>query len=102
MSHKTYRLLAARVGEELGRFKLNGRLISRSPVTPLLELELLRGAVNAKAGLWQEMEVLAPRLGLDAQEWAGLSRRAKQQSTMLEKLHAKLRAEAFARSNPEN
>lgn len=102
LSHKTCRLVAAKIGEELGRFKLNGRFVTRSPLTPLLELELLRGAVNAKAGLYQELEALAPRLGIDPQEWADLAETAKEQSALLEDLHAQLRVTAFDRSDPDN
>ena len=40
----------------------------RSPMTPLLEIELLRGAVNAKQGLWQTLadcgEALRPGDGI--------------------------------------
>lgn len=95
-----HRQLAAKIGEELGRFKLNGRIVGRSPMTPLLELELLRGAVNGKAGLWQLLEVLAPDLGLDPAEWRALAQQAFDQSALLEELHGMLRSEVFlARDN---
>lgn len=51
--------LAARVGERLGRFKPNGHVVRRSPVSDLLELEGLRSAVTAKAAGWETMLVLA-------------------------------------------
>src|SRR5699024_6430162 len=47
---KRYRQVPAAIGERLGRLKLNNRLFGRSPMSPLLEVELLRGAVNANSG----------------------------------------------------
>lgn len=90
-----YRQLAASVGEKLGRLKLNRRLTQRSPMTPLLETELMRGAVNAKRGLWQVMEALAPRLQLDPAEWQELDAQAVDQSELLDRVHAALRSDAF-------
>ena len=58
----------ARAGDAAGRLKTNGRGLMRSPMTPLLEIELLRGAVNAKQGLWQTLadcgEALRPGDGI--------------------------------------
>jgi len=41
-----------RAGELAGRLKLNGRLRSRSPLTPLVEIEALRVGVLGKLSLW--------------------------------------------------
>lgn len=97
LSHHPLRLIAGKVVEQVGRLKLNERLLTRSPMTPLLEVELLRGAVNAKVGLWEELAVLSPRLGLDATEWEQLAERAKEQSAIIEQMHAALREDAFRR-----
>ncbi|WP_235735501.1 hypothetical protein [Nocardioides alcanivorans] len=43
----------ARAGEWLGRFKPNGRVIRRSPLTDVLELEMLRNALSGKRIGWQ-------------------------------------------------
>lgn len=94
-----YRQVAAAVGERLGRLKLNRRLTQRSPMTPVLETELLRGAVNAKRGLWQVMQELAPRLDMDATEWHELDRQAVAQSELLDRVHSSLRPDAFVRRN---
>lgn len=79
-----------KAGEVAGRVKTNGRGLLRSPVTPLLELELLRGAVNAKQGLWQTMAAYAGELGLDAEKYAGLAKDADAQHATLAELHAEV------------
>ena len=51
--------LAATVAERLGRLKLNGRLVGKSPLTPLLELEAMSLAVEGRKRLWLTMTQLA-------------------------------------------
>lgn len=89
------RQAAAWVGEKAGRLKLNRRVLRRSPMTPLLELELLRGAVMGKQGLWQVLEEYAEPLGLDPTEFAERARLADEQRERLAALHAALRPTAF-------
>ncbi len=50
------KLGAMALGERLGRFKLNGRLLTRSPVSDLYELEALGGAVTASGAFWRAVE----------------------------------------------
>lgn len=97
LTRKWYRQLPAKIGEELGRLKLNNRLLGRSPMTPLLEVELLRGAVNAKAGLWELLCALSPHLGLEQDEWRALVDRARQQDARLATMHARLGTAPFER-----
>ncbi len=47
------------LAERLGRLKLNGRWIGRSPLTPVLELEAMVLAVEGRSRLWQTMTQLA-------------------------------------------
>ncbi|MFL5822852.1 MAG: hypothetical protein ACJ764_05350 [Solirubrobacteraceae bacterium] len=49
------KLAAAWVAEKLGRFKLNGSLVSYSPLSRLEELELLVLGVEGKLLLWQAL-----------------------------------------------
>jgi hypothetical protein len=42
----------SRVAELVGRLKLNGRLLRRSPLSDLLELEALVVGITGKQGLW--------------------------------------------------
>ena len=85
----------ARLGEIVGRLKANGRALTGSPMTPLLELELFRAAVNGKQGLWQTLVAYADELGLDEQRYAALASRADDQQEILERLHAQIRGEAL-------
>ena len=51
--------LAVHGAERVGRLKPNGRLVRRSPVSDLLEVEVLRSAVVAKRAAWEALEILA-------------------------------------------
>ena len=88
------KVLAA-LAELAGRFKPNGRLLNGSPMTPLLEIELMRSAVNGKQGLWETLAVYAKELGLDAALYRRLAKRAGQQSRTLETLHASVRKDGL-------
>lgn len=85
----------ARAGELAGRLKPNGRLLGTPATTPLLELELMRSAVNGKQGLWQTLGLYADDLGLSRDEMEKLTRAAGEQSELLEELHALVRPDAF-------
>jgi hypothetical protein len=50
-----YKLSAAWAAEKAARLKLNGRLLSRSPVSSLEELEMLRLGVEGKAAGWRTL-----------------------------------------------
>lgn len=57
-----------RVGERLGRLKLNGRLVRGSELSTLVELEALRLGVLGKLQGWRSLSVAAerdPRLDRD-------------------------------------
>lgn len=95
LSPRRGELVLARAGEALGRLKLNGRVLSRSPLTPLLEVELLRSGVVGKLSLWQTLQVHGAELGLDAQELVGLHQRALDQLEVIERIHAVLARDAF-------
>jgi hypothetical protein len=47
------------IGEKAGRVKLNGRLIARSPLSDLEELELFRLGVESKAAGWRTLRTPA-------------------------------------------
>lgn len=87
---------AAVFGERLARLKLNGRLRGYSPLSRLLELEMLQIAVAGKRRLWRALEVTHPE-ELEDFGLAGLSHRATDQLTRLESLHARAAALAFER-----
>jgi hypothetical protein len=71
--------------EKLGRFKLNGRLVSYSPLSRLLELEGIASGIDAKRALWlalREVEATFPSFR-DA-DLAALVERARSQRERLE------------------
>jgi hypothetical protein len=58
------KVLAATVGERVGRLKPNGHLLRRSPYSDLVELELLTIAVQGKRAGWIALQERAhPHLG---------------------------------------
>ncbi len=50
---RRYKVCAAWIGEKAGRVKFNGRLFTRSPLSDLEELEILRLGVEGKAAGWR-------------------------------------------------
>jgi hypothetical protein len=48
------------VAEKVGRLKLNGHLLSYSPLSRLDELEFLALGVIGKRALWRSLELVAP------------------------------------------
>ncbi|WP_053387746.1 NAD-dependent epimerase/dehydratase family protein [Leucobacter japonicus] len=95
---RPYRQAAAWVGERVGRLKLNGRVFSRSPLSLVLEIELLRSAVVGKLGLWQTLAEHAIELGLDADVFIALGQRALEQAEMLSTAHEFARERAFRKN----
>jgi len=80
--------LAARAGELAGRLKPNGRLLSRSPLTDVIEVETLRDAVWGKRVGWQLLLSVAdadPRLDVGVLD--ELLRLADDQLARLEDAH---------------
>ncbi len=92
---RPHRQAAAWLAEHAGRLKLNGRLLSRSPMTMVLESELMRAAILAKIGGWQTLEELAPELGLEPARFAGLAADARKQIETLDRVHEHARSNAF-------
>jgi|1186.fasta_scaffold406584_1 hypothetical protein len=82
--------LAVRAGERLGRLKPNGHLLTRSPLSDLVEVEAGLNAVHAKASGWQSLRAATtPTSSVDLDE---LSRRADDQLARLRELHAQVAA----------
>jgi hypothetical protein len=77
--------IAARVAERLGRLKLNGSIVSYSPLSRLVELEGLSIGVEGKRLLWK---VLAERRdpALADFDFEALIARAESQRDRLEQL----------------
>jgi hypothetical protein len=85
-----YKVYAGWIGEKAGRLKLNGRLLARSPLSSLEELEMMRLGVAGKAAGWRTLRLLAdtdPRL--DRARLAELIARAESQLELLEDLRVR-------------
>jgi hypothetical protein len=66
---RQYKQVASWIGEKLSRAKLNGYLLSRSPLSDLVEFEFIATAVLAKRAGFESLRALAevdPRLDADA------------------------------------
>jgi hypothetical protein len=85
---------AAWTAEKLGRFKLNGRLRGYSPLSRLVELELLYIGITGKAQMWN---VLKSALGDDLGEFdfGQLAERALGQRARVQELHLAATERAF-------
>jgi hypothetical protein len=82
-----YKVFAAWVGEKAGRLKLNGHLLTRSPLSDLEETEFLRISVEGKTAGWRTLRRLADRDSrLDAGRLDELIARANHQGSVLESL----------------
>jgi hypothetical protein len=81
------RAVAGLAAERAGRLKLNGRLLTRSPLSSVIELEaLLTGVAGKKAG-WAALRCLADENpNLDAVRLDQLLDRARGQMNVLERL----------------
>jgi hypothetical protein len=71
-------------GEKLGRLKLNGQLRGYSPLSRLVELELLLIGITGKLRMWKALERTRGELGVD---FGRLAERAEDQRSRVEKLH---------------
>ena len=82
--------------EKLGRLKLNGSIVSYSPLSRMLEIEGLALGVEGKGSLWQALKVTHgddPRLrGVDLD---ALIARARSQRRRLERLRRGAATEAL-------
>ncbi|MCX5613458.1 hypothetical protein OHB39_39065 [Streptomyces sp. NBC_00047] len=90
------REVVGRIGEKAGRLKPNGRLLSRSPLSDVLELEAMLLGVEGKAACWRALRALAATdTRLDASDLDRLLARADAQSRSLEDLRRCCAVEAL-------
>jgi hypothetical protein len=93
---QAYKLLVARVGERLGRLKPNGQLRGYSPLSRLLELDVLQAGLQGKESLWRSLALVAG--GEPALRDVDLDRlvvRARAQQELLEARRAPVAGEAL-------
>lgn len=86
---------AAWAGEKLGRLKVNGQLRGYSPLSRLVELEMLAIGITGKARMWRALD---GTLGEDLNgiDFGRLAERADRQRAKVEELHRIAAARAFA------
>ena len=94
LRRRPHRQAVAAVAEKAGRLKLNERLTS-SPMTPVLEVELMRSAVVGKLGGWETLAALAPDLGLPVELFTSLADRAREHADIFGRLHHHVAGDAF-------
>lgn len=90
--------MVALVAERLGSLKPNGRLVRASPMTPVLELELMQAAVNGKRAGWETLEMYADDLHLPGEVFATLARQSQEQEATLHRAHLTAARRAFRRN----
>ncbi|MFF3064967.1 hypothetical protein ACFVQ3_10445 [Oerskovia sp. NPDC057915] len=101
---RAYKVVGASLAERVGRLTLNGHVSRTSPLSALLEVELLRGAVTGKKSGWQTLQAQGADLGLDAglvADLDGLVAQADQQVRVLSDLLEVLHARVFRRRSPD-
>jgi hypothetical protein len=86
--------LAATVGERLGRLKPNGQLLGYSPLSRVVELEVLQIGVTGKRRLWRALEHTHAE-DLSDFDLGALAERSTDQLRWLEALHLKAAALAL-------
>lgn len=96
VSARRHKLVAAWLAERVGRMKPNGRLLRRSGLTLLVELEALRLGALGKSALWRALLSLSSHEArLDADRLEQLLQRAQEQIRTLDSLHARAVVQVF-------
>ncbi|NAZ85656.1 hypothetical protein [Kineococcus indalonis] len=91
-----------RAAEAAGALKTNGRLLRRSPLSSVVELELLHLGVLGKGAVWRALRELAlTDERLDAEQLQELVHRADRQAAELEALRRSAVVEALGPGHSE-
>ncbi len=78
---------ALRIGERLGRLKPNGHVLTRAPLSDVIELEGLIATVHIKIAGWQAAQVSGVLEESELAELDGLLDRARTQADRLTQMH---------------
>jgi hypothetical protein len=95
---RSYKVAGAWLAGKARRLKLNGTIGTRSPLTSLIELEMLRIGVAGKAAGWDALRAIAahePRL--NAGQLDELAGRARDQAGKVEDLRVRAAKQALRR-----
>ena len=85
-----------RMAERLGRLKLNGALLKRSPLTRIVELEVLVIGIRGKEALWTAL--LTAGLNLHRIDLDALIESARTQAREVDEQRLNAVADTFGRS----
>ena len=96
-SEDKLKVSVAWLGEKVGRLKLNGSLLSYSPLSRLVEIEGLFLGVNGKRAMWLNLQATVGTKGKSV-DLPALIATAESQSERLEALRIKAAAEALTPS----
>jgi hypothetical protein len=97
VSESTVKTAAGWLGEKAGRLKLNGHLVSRSPLSDVLEIEALRAGTAARiCGLQVLRAVAVDDSRIGKEELETLLDRAEDQAERLYRIHIQLAQEKLA------
>ncbi|WP_163274726.1 hypothetical protein [Cellulomonas iranensis] len=88
--------LGAALAERVARLKPDGRWTRRSPLSLVLELEILRSGLEGKRLGWVTLREHADVLGLDVDRLDALVARSREQADTVEAIAARARERAFA------
>jgi hypothetical protein len=92
-----WRAPAGAAAEKIGRLKLNGYVLNRSPLSSVLEIEALLTGVEAKGAGWRTLRHLARTdQRLDAKKLDNLIERSVRQIEILENVRLWAVDQAFA------
>lgn len=97
VSESLMKTAAGWLGEKAGRLKTNGHLVTRSPLSDVLEIEMLRAGTAARICGFQVLRAVVvddPRVGKE--EIEDLIERAQDQEQRLYKIHLQLAQERLA------
>jgi hypothetical protein len=97
---KRVRANAAVLAERVARLKFNGHLVTRSPLSNVIEFESMRLGVEGKLACWRSLLRVAGDDGrLDTRELESLCERAENQILVLEQLRLDAVADTFEPSS---
>jgi len=97
VAESTVKKVAGWAGEKVGRLKPNDHLLSRSPLSDVLELEALRAGTAARIAGFQVLRAVAvDDSRITKEELETLMQRADDQAERLYKLHIQLAQENLA------
>ena len=98
---RRWKQVVARAAELLGRLKANGFLRHYSPLSRMVEIEMLSAGILTKQSLWESLAVVAEhRPELHGIDFGELQRRAQQQRRLLSHHRPTTVHEAFFTGTP--